>query len=364
MNIERLNLLVAAGGTGGHLFPAMAVVEELKRNLGDRLSVVFVGNAGRIEGKAVPAAGYEFHDMPIRGINSKFSLSNLTLPFKIFKSINICSKLIRHNQINAVLCTGAYISYPAGISASTKGIPLFLMESNVIPGKTIRALSAKSRLIITSFAETENYLTKGSNTEIINLGNPVRLNLLNLPDQSTARVNFGLEPDKKTILVFGGSLGARTINNAIEKFINKGLNSDLQIIWQTGSYFESNIKENKNLRILKFIDDMASAYSAADLVISRSGATTMSELAVTRKPAILVPFPKAANNHQELNADSYDKIGAAVKIRDLQLWDKIEYIIPELLNDAAKLDSMKQNLDKLSKPDAACQSAVEILNRL
>lgn len=364
MKSNDLNLLVAAGGTGGHLFPAMAVVEELKTKLGDRFKAVFVGNEERIEGRSVPNAGYEFYNMPIRGINSKFSLTNLTLPFKIFKSMNICSALIKQYNINAVLCTGAYISYPAGITASMKNLPLFLMESNVFPGKTIRALSSKSRLVMTSFPESEEYLAKGKTTEIINLGNPVRSNLLNLPSQAEGRKNFGLNADKKTILVFGGSLGAKTINQAIEKYIKKHGTEDAQILWQTGANFETDLKDNDNLKILKFIDDMASAYAAADIVISRSGATTMAELAVTQKPAILVPFPKAANNHQEFNADIFEKNGAGLKIRDLQLWDKIDYVIPELLNDEAKITGMKEILKNISKPNAAKEAAEKILERL
>ena len=364
MKSNDLNLLVAAGGTGGHLFPAMAVVEELKSKLGDRFKAVFVGNEGRIEGRAVPNAGYEFYNIPIRGINSKFSLSNLTLPYIILKSMSICSAIIKQHNINAVLCTGAYISYPAGVTASMKNLPLFLMESNVFPGKTIRALSSKSRLVITSFAESEEYLAKGKSTEIVNLGNPVRSNLLNLPSQADGRRNFGLAADKKTILVFGGSLGAKSINQAIEKYIKKSSNENIQILWQTGLNFETDLKENSNLKILKFIDDMASAYAAADIVISRSGATTMAELAVTQKPAILVPYPKAANNHQEFNADIFERLGAGLKIRDIQLWDKIEFVVPELLNDEKKIVEMKEILNKISKPDAAKEASEKFLECL
>ena len=359
--MKKINLLISAGGTGGHLFPAMAVADELTMNNDIQFEAIFVGNSHRIEGKVVPQSGYRFYDIPMIGLRGKFSLRNLLIPFKTLKSITICKNLIRENDIDAVLCTGAYLSYPAGIAASIMKKPLILMESNVYPGKTIKALSTRSRLIFTSFEESFNYLNPGRNTIIKNLGNPVRKQLLNLPTQENARKNFGLKSDKKTLLVFGGSLGALSINQSIDKLIKSGKADNYQIIWQTGNNFKPMHENVENLKILNFIDDMASAYAAADLVLARSGATTIAELSVTGKPSILVPYPKAANNHQDYNAELYDKLGAGFKIKDNQLWEKIEYLIPELLGNPEKLKAMSTAASLLAKTNASKNASEEII---
>jgi UDP-N-acetylglucosamine--N-acetylmuramyl-(pentapeptide) pyrophosphoryl-undecaprenol N-acetylglucosamine transferase len=359
--MEKFNILVAAGGTGGHLFPAVSVVEELETILGERFNAVFTGNIHRIEGKKVPALGYDFHPIPMSGFKSKFSPSNLAIPFRTLKSINICTKIIDDYKIDAVLCTGAYLSYPAGIAATMKRKPLILMESNVYPGKSIKALSGRSNLIFTAFEDTLKYLRQGPKTTIINIGNPVRKPLLNLPDKTQAADTFGLTADKKTLLVFGGSLGARTINKAVEKFIKAGKADKLQIIWQTGNNYTPDLPELPNIKILPFIDDMASAYAAADLVLARAGATTVAELTVTGKPALLVPYPHSANDHQTYNAEFFEKNGAGYMIRDNQLWDKIEYIIEELIYSEEKLETMATAAKKLAKPDAAANAAKYIL---
>jgi UDP-N-acetylglucosamine--N-acetylmuramyl-(pentapeptide) pyrophosphoryl-undecaprenol N-acetylglucosamine transferase len=359
--MKTINLLVAAGGTGGHLFPALAVVDALSKNSDITLNAIFVGNAKRIEGRVIPGLGYKFIDMPMIGLQGKFSLRNFQIPFRTLKSLSICKSIIRENEIGCVLCTGAYLSYPAGIAASMLNKPLVLMESNVIPGKSIKALSSKSSMVITSFEESSEHIKKGPSTVVKNLGNPVRSELLDLPDRVSAAVKFGLPSDKRTFLVFGGSLGAKSINQSIDKFIKSGKADDLVILWQTGANYKPEARETDSIRILPFIDDMASAYALADLVVSRSGATTMAELAVAGKPSILVPFPLAANNHQEFNADIFNKHGAGIKIKDNQLWDKIEFIIPEILGNQEKLRSMSESATELAKPEAANNAADEIL---
>lgn len=356
-SMKKLNILVAAGGTGGHLFPALSVVESLIKMPDVECEPVFVGNSNRIEGTIVPSQGYEFHNIPIKGLNRLFAFSNFSIPFRILKSIRICQRIIEKNQINIVLCTGAYISYPAGIAARLKKIPLVLMESNAIPGKSIKALSSKSDVIITAFEETIDYLGIGKKNKIYTLGNPVRETIANLPDKSESIQKFGLQSDKKTLLVFGGSLGAESINLAVQKFIKKGLPDNLQIVWQTGKTFKTELKDNHLIKILPFISDMASAYSAADLVLSRAGATTLAELAITGKPSILVPYPRAANNHQKINADLMSRHNAAYSINDNQLWDKIDFVIPELINDSVKLMTMSSAISKFAKPNAALDAA-------
>jgi len=362
--MQKLNLLVAAGGTGGHLFPAMSVVEELSDKLGDNFRVVFVGNSYRIEGRKVPEAGYPFFNIPMIGFRGKFSPTNLIIPLKAFSSISICHSLIKRFDINAVLCAGAYLSYPAGIAATMTRKPLILMESNVYPGKSIKALASKSSLIITAFEETIEYLGRARNSKIVNLGNPVRKSLLNLPNKETSREMMGLNPNIKTLLVFGGSLGARTINESVEKLIKSGKAEDFQIIWQTGNDYNTDIQESGKVKIFPFIDDMSAAYAASDLVLSRSGATTMAELSVVARPSILIPYPHAANNHQEYNAAIFEKHGAGYMIKDNQLWDKIEFVIPELLSSESKMLQMAAAAKSLSKPKAGSDAAEYILKQI
>jgi len=364
MSEKKINILVAAGGTGGHLFPAMAVADEIKERYNKNFNAYFVGNKERIEGNSVPKAGYPFFDIPMTGLKGKFNPANITMPIKILRSISICNSLIKRFNIDAVLCAGAYLSYPAGVSASLNRIPLILMESNVYPGKSIKALSPRARLIFTAFAETGQYLKKGKNTEIICLGNPVRKNLINLPNKSDSLNVFNLQIGKRTVLIFGGSLGARSINEGAEKAIRKLPADNYQFIWQTGKNYEPAIDGQANVRILKFIDNMAAAYSAADIVVSRSGATSLAEIAVTGKPSILVPYPLAANNHQEYNADLFANRGASIKIIDRMVYDVLGYVIEETFDNHAKLEDMIKNAKEFANPEAAKYVCLEIINLL
>lgn len=361
--MKQLNLLVAAGGTGGHLFPALAVAEELKSNPALDFNAFFVGNNARIEGRTVPNEGYTLTEIPMSGLKGKFNPSNILVPFRILQSVNICSSLIKKHKIDAVLAAGAYLSYPAGISATMNNIPLILMESNVYPGKTIKALSSRASLIITAFEETKKYLKTGRKTEILNLGNPVRNKLINAPDRETSHIKFGLEPSKKTILIFGGSLGAKSINQAAEKSIEI-FGDKYNFIWQTGTQYKPTTPESSNVKILNFINDMASAYSAADLVIARAGATSLAEIAIAAKPSVLIPYPQAANDHQEYNADLFDKSGAAIKIADRRVYDVLHHIIEETVEDITKLTFMSIQAKMLGKPEATKNVADSILKLL
>ncbi len=319
MEKSGIKILVAAGGTGGHLFPALAVVEQLEKITGGRMYACFTGSSKRIESKVIPDLGYDFFPIPVTGFYGIFSFSTLTLPFKIYSSIRKCRKVIRQKNIDAVICTGAYLSYPAGIAASQAGIPLILMESNVYPGKTIRMLAPKADLIITAFEDTSRYLPQNMKEKIISLGNPVRNMFTGMHSREEAINKFGLKQDKKTVLIFGGSLGAASINRAAQKAISALHNDALQFIWQTGKNFTPEINIPQNVKLLTFIDDMASAYAAADLVIARSGATTVAELCLTGKPSVLVPLSTAANNEQESNARVLEQEGAAIMYTDFEI---------------------------------------------
>jgi len=358
--IKSFKLLVAAGGTGGHLFPAIAVVQSIEKIISE-CETKFVGTSHRIESNVVPELGYELITMPITGYSGIFSLNTWLLPFKIYKSIRICRKLIRQFKPDAVLCTGAYISYPAGVAASKEKIPLVLMESNVNPGKTIKALSKKASLIITSFEETSAYLEGVAQNKIKFFGNPVREDLLHATDKKSARIKLGLNPDITTVLIFGGSLGALVINKATEKVIEHFKDKDIQFVWQTGKEYKCEQKDNLKLKILPFIDDMATAYASADLVVSRSGATTVAELAVCGKASVLIPLPSASNQEQKHNAEVFVKNGAAVLLKNSDAEEKLYSIIENLLSDKDKIRSMEESAKKLAKENAALDTANSIL---
>ncbi len=361
---KRFNLLVAAGGTGGHLFPAMAVVEELEKILGDRLKVYFTGTSHRIEGTVVPQKGYELYPMNITGLTKIISINTLMLPFKILTAIRQTRKLIRDKNISAVLCTGAYISYAPGMAAFKEKIPLFLMESNVNAGKAINSLTPKANLIFTSFAESKDYFKKNYTNKLVYTGNPVRNSILNMADSNTAKEFFKLDPKKPVVLIFGGSLGANTINNAIESNLQNYSELPYSFIWQTGNNYKIPKNLPKNIKAMKFIDDMASAYSAADLVVSRSGATTVAELCVCGKPSILIPLPSASNNEQKHNGMIMQNNKCAIMLDNEILKEKLFVTIIELMSDEHKLAEMGNNAKKMGKPNAGQNVANEIINYL
>lgn len=364
MNSKKLKFLIAAGGTGGHLFPAIALIDNLKKKLGDNCDFIFVGNQRRIEGAVVPKLGYKLIEIDIFGFRGLFRIENFLLPIKIFKSILQMRKLINQERINAVIATGAYLSYPPGIAAYHSNIPIFLLESNLIPGKAIKKLSPKASLIFTSFEETKKYFNPNLNDKIINSGNPIRINLMNLKDKSQAKTQFGLKPDLPTILVLGGSLGALSINKAIEKNLTKLASSNLQIIWQTGKNYTFEQPLPNNAVIYQFIDNMAEAYSAADLVVARAGATTIAEITALGLPSILIPLPSAANNEQYLNAKFLESKNACILLDDASAAENLYDLIRGMIFDKDKLSEMSENSKLLGKPDAGNKIAEIIISFL
>ncbi|MFW6232477.1 MAG: UDP-N-acetylglucosamine--N-acetylmuramyl-(pentapeptide) pyrophosphoryl-undecaprenol N-acetylglucosamine transferase, partial [Bacteroidota bacterium] len=218
---RKVKILCAAGGTGGHLFPAVAVAEKISELNDGKAEIHFIGRPDKIEAEVTPKLGYKFHPLKMRGLNKLFSLDTLLMPFNIFRNIVRCKQLIRDEKFDAVICTGAYISYPPGMAASQEKVPLILMESNVNPGKSIRMLSAKADLILTSFEESAKFFEKGTASKIKYTGNPVRKKIQDYSTKKNLPAAFDLDPDKFTVLIFGGSLGAKSINTAIEKNIDK-----------------------------------------------------------------------------------------------------------------------------------------------
>ena len=358
------NILVAAGGTGGHLFPALAVVETLKKKLNDEIDFTFYGCSDKIEGRVVPELGYKFYETDLHGVSNFMSLKGLQLPFKIFSNIIKIKKFIKENNVDAVLCAGAYLSVPPGIAAKQLDKKLFLMESNVNIGKANKFLLDRCDMIFTSFAKTSDSFPDYIKDKVRLTGNPIRHSLLESREKEESRKKFGLDINKKTILIFGGSLGAKTINNSVIKNIDNFAKKDYQIIWQCGNIHSFSVELPSNIKLLKFIDDMGSAYSAADLVVSRSGATSAAEICALGKPSILVPLPSASNNEQYLNAQEMDKSGAAVLVKNEDIEGRLYDLIEELINNNEKLNAMSQKALSLGNPKASEEIADTIIKQL
>lgn len=353
--------LIAAGGTGGHLFPAIAVAEECANILNNNCHIEFIGTADRIEATIVPKHGYPFHTLPIAGLQKLVSVNTLKLPFQILESVRKARGILQAMKPHCVICAGAYLSYPVGIAASQLGIPLFLMESNAIPGKAILQLAAKATRIYAAFEESKQHFPPSLHSRIEVLGNPVRSNLAELPDKHTAKVTLNLALDKPTVFVFGGSLGARSINGAVNDTIERFRAAGIQVLWQTGKNYTPMANTGGVAEVLPFIDNMANAYSAADVIVCRAGATTLAELAIIRKPAILVPFPQAANDHQTANARALQEQGAAILLKDSEVRDRLFDAVQGILHNARAQEAMKISLEHFAKPNAARDIATAIV---
>ncbi len=359
--MNKIKILIGAGGTGGHLFPAVAVMERIAELRPD-IEFIFTGRSDKIEGTLIPKMGLKFIPINVEGF-SGLSINSLSIPFKIFKAKRTLSKLIKKESMKAVICTGAYISYAPGLAAKSNQIPLFLMESNVNPGKTISMLSGIANLIFTSFPNTTNFFNPKIQKKIIYSGNPLRKFFSKIVSKDEVNKSYNFE-NNRTLLVFGGSLGAKSINNAMENIIDDLLNLNINVIWQTGKNYQYKGATNRNLNVIQFIDDMNIAYTAADLVVSRSGATTVAELASLGKPSILVPLSSASNNEQFMNAKIFADKGAALLIEDTNLKFKLMDTIKKLIFDDDKLDKFASSAKNFAKDNAADIVAQNILNYL
>jgi UDP-N-acetylglucosamine--N-acetylmuramyl-(pentapeptide) pyrophosphoryl-undecaprenol N-acetylglucosamine transferase len=358
---ETINILVAAGGTGGHLFPALAVAKEIEKTSDKKVKLFFTGRPDKIEAEKIPAMGYPFIPMNISGLVKKFSFATLALPFKILCSTRKIKKLIKKEKIDAVIAAGAYISYPPGIASSITRTPLFLLEANVNPGKTIMSLANKARFIFTSYEESKKYFPFETQSKIIHTGNPIRDNILVMPEQGKAKEELGFDRERKMVFVFGGSLGAKSINQAMLKYLNNLAESGLNILWQTGKNFEAPKLIPKNIKVVEFVDDMNIAYSASDLLVCRSGGTTVAEIAAIGKPSILVPLSTASNNEQAHNAKALMENNAAIMLNDKEVGDKLFSELMSLINDDTKLANMSSRARSLGRPFAAKECANIIL---
>ncbi|MCB0713676.1 MAG: undecaprenyldiphospho-muramoylpentapeptide beta-N-acetylglucosaminyltransferase [Ignavibacteriae bacterium] len=356
-------LLFVAGGTGGHLFPALAVADRC-RELAPNTTIRFVGARGRLEEDVVPRAGYELDLLWISGFNRSLSPKNVMLPIKIIRSLMQSRKIITTFRPDVVICAGAYVSWPVGSVAGSKNIPLVLMESNALPGMVVRKLAPKAEEVHVAFEETAERLP-GAN--VVLSGNPIRRVFHQKLDRGEARRHFGLDPNRPTLFAFGGSLGARSINNVLDGMVGSLLADGIQIIWQTGKSYEGEERREENLYRARFIHEMEQGYAAADLVLARAGATTIAELKGVSKPSILVPLPTAADDHQRVNAEAMEREGAARTILDRDLTESLYGTVTELLAQPTLLSEMGEKAEAMALLDAddrIARRVLEIVHRV
>lgn len=353
MNNEtsKYRFLFAGGGTGGHLFPAIAVAEQIKE-LKPEADILFIGRKDKIEGTLVPKLGYKFKSIWIKGFTRRVTLENILFPIQLIVSM-IQSLIINMSfKPKVAIGSGGYVAGPAVWAGSVMGAKIILLEQNSYPGITTRILERYANEVHLSFNESKKYLRRESIQHLT--GNPVRKNL-GMMNKSDALKKFGLTDEKKTLLVLGGSLGAKTINEAVSENMNLLIENNIQVIWQTGkNYYEQFKKLNSDTIILfDFIDDMNSAYSACDLMLARAGATTIAELLNLGIPAILVPSPNVAENHQYHNAKSLSENEAAILLEDKNIKHQLSETVIDTMKSESKLIELKNNALKMAKPDAA-----------
>lgn len=358
---RRLRVLISGGGTGGHIFPALSIANALKRRCD--AEILFVGAENRMEMERVPAAGYKIIGLPVAGFNRHNILKNIGVLIKLRKSISMARDIIKEFKPDIAIGVGGYASGPTLKAAQRAGVSTLLQEQNSYAGVTNKLLAKKADRICVAYEGMDKFFPSD---RIIMTGNPVRKDLLERhSDMAEARKSFGLDPEKPTVLVVGGSLGARTLNESMEGGIARLVKKGLQVIWQTGRHFGTRGQEAaKNLKgtvVTEFISDMASAYAAASIVVSRAGAGSISELELLGKPCILVPSPNVAEDHQTKNALALSSRGAAVLVTDAEARDKLINEILRLTADKETLDKMSHNIHNLALPDSDEKIVDEIL---
>lgn len=356
-------IIIAGGGTGGHIFPAIAIANALRRK-DPTVSILFVGAKGKMEMEKVPQAGYEIIGLDIAGFNRSSLLKNLALPFKILKSMGQASKVMNDFNPDVVVGVGGYASFPMLRIAQKIGIPTLIQEQNSYAGKTNKLLGKKAARICVAYEGMEKFFPSH---KIKKTGNPVRDTIAQSNvTRDEGLKHFSLEEDKKTLLIVGGSLGARSVNEAIEKHIDDLLKNNIQLIWQTGKNFVHKAAEqavdHRSVWVNDFISQMEYAYAAADLVVSRAGALAIAELCVVKKPVLFVPYPHAAEDHQTVNALSLVNQNAALMVPDGEALDKVVPMIIELANDEARQMELKENIGKMAMLNADELIADEVLS--
>lgn len=363
MQRHSLKVIISGGGTGGHIFPAIAIANALKK-INPQTDILFVGAKGRMEMEKVPSAGYKIIGLDISGIQRRISLQNILLPFKIIESVIKARMIVKSFNPDVAIGVGGYASGPLLFAATMMNIPSLIQEQNSFAGITNKLLSKRVQRICVAYDGMEKYFPAD---KIIMTGNPIRENMVNLSNKKEEALKFfNLSGEKKTILVIGGSLGARTINQSIAKGLNLYEENNIQLIWQTGKSFISSAKSlikpmnAKGISCFDFIQRMDLAYAAADVVISRAGASSVSELTIVGKPSILVPSPNVAEDHQTKNAMSLVNKEAAILVRDVDALDNLVQVSLDLISDLELQAKLKLNIEKLAIKDSAMLIADEV----
>lgn len=360
-----LRIIISGGGTGGHIFPAVAIANAIKGKRPEA-RILFVGALGRMEMQRVPAAGYDIIGLPICGFDRKNLLRNVAVLFKIWKSQRMAAKIIKSFKPMAAVGVGGYASGPMLNKCASRGVPCLIQEQNSYAGVTNKLLAKKATRICVAYEGMERFFPKD---RILLTGNPVRQSLLDAKmSREDAVRSFGLDPSKPVILVVGGSLGAHTLNESMKHGLETIREAGVQVLWQSGKYYSEDVKAflsqhgNHDFIVQKdFFDDMNAAYSAADLVISRAGASSISELSLIGKPCILVPSPNVAEDHQTKNAMALVSKEAALCVKDSDAANALVPLAVSTVSDSAKLEQLAKNIRRLGKGDAADVIADEVI---
>ncbi|MDE5708966.1 MAG: undecaprenyldiphospho-muramoylpentapeptide beta-N-acetylglucosaminyltransferase [Alistipes sp.] len=367
---KKLHVILSGGGTGGHIYPAVAVAEALKRRLGERVELLFVGAEGKMEMEKVPALGYRIVGLPIAGLQRRLDWHNLLVPFKVLRSLRLARRVIREFGADVVVGFGGYASAPVLRAAQRMGIPTLIQEQNSYAGVTNRLLARGARCICTAYEGMERFFPAD---KIVFTGNPLRGRFSKAgADRAEALQHYGFSSDRQVILIVGGSLGTRSLNEMMKAWILSlgGAEAPVQVIWQTGKYYEREMQEFLAAHPVPgiwqgaFIERMDLAYAAADLVVSRSGAGTVSELCLVAKPVLFVPSPNVAEDHQTMNARALEQQGAAAIVPDAACRTEAMPRALELLADRAALQRMSESIEKLARPHAAEDIVDQIIKLL
>jgi UDP-N-acetylglucosamine--N-acetylmuramyl-(pentapeptide) pyrophosphoryl-undecaprenol N-acetylglucosamine transferase len=359
--MRKLKFILSGGGTGGHIYPAIAIANELKLRFPDA-EFLFVGAKDKMEMQKVPQAGYKIEGLWIAGLQRKLTLQNLMFPLKVISSLLTSRKIIKAFKPDVVIGTGGFASGPLLQMANMMKIPTVIQEQNSYPGITNKLLSKKANTICVAYENLERFFPKN---KIVFTGNPVRQDLLEIDSKRNEAIkHFNLNPNKKTLLVLGGSLGARRLNQLIEKEIYNLVSKDIQIIWQCGKLYYQDYKhfsDEELIQVVAFIDRMDLVYAAADFVISRAGASSVSELCLVGKPVIFIPSPNVAEDHQTKNAKAIVDKNGAILIKESELDLTFEPIFSNLIFNENLQKELSENIKKLARPNATKDIVEEII---
>lgn len=359
-------IIISGGGTGGHIFPAIAIANEVKRR-NPNCEILFIGAEGKMEMEKVPEAGYKIVGLPIQGLQRRLTLKNIILPFKLLISFTKALSIVKRKKPQVVIGVGGYASAPTMYAASFHKVPILIQEQNGFPGKTNKTMAHKASTFCTAYDGLDKYFGK---EKVVLTGNPVRKEMVQIEGKREKAIQyFGLKSNKKTILIIGGSLGAGTLNRTIVNNVDKIKAAGVQVIWQCGktSYEQMQKAYQKmqveDIHLHQFIKNMDLAYAAADIIISRAGAIAISELCMVGKPSILVPSPNVAEDHQTKNALALVQKNAAILIKDNEAGEKLWDTIIKLVRDDTHQKELSQNISMLGKPNAT-EAIVDEIEKL